>query len=43
MTAGYFNISSEDGKLKSADLSNIEGGEFDEGLVGSTIKSREIK
>lgn len=33
----YFNISSEDGKLKSADLSNIEGGEFDEGLVGSTI------
>ncbi len=32
----YFNISSEDGKLKSADLSNIEGGEFDEGLVGST-------
>ena len=34
----YFNISSEDGKLKSADLSNIEGGEFDEGLVSSTIK-----
>lgn len=33
----YFNISSEDGKLKSADLSNIEGGEFDEGLVSSTI------
>lgn len=33
----YFNISSEDGKLKSADLSNIEGGEFDEGLVGSTM------
>lgn len=32
----YFNISSEDGKLKSADLSNIEGGEFDEGLVSST-------
>lgn len=32
----YFNISSEDGKLKSADLSNIEGGEFDKGLVGST-------
>lgn len=32
----YFNISSEDGKLKSADLSNIEGGEFDEGLVIST-------
>ena len=31
----YFNISSEDGKLKSADLSNIEGGEFDEGLVSS--------
>lgn len=29
----YFNISSEDGKLKSADLSNIEGGE---GLVSST-------
>ena len=36
----YFNISSEDGKLKSADLSNIEGGEFDEGLVGSTPKVR---
>lgn len=33
----YFNISSENGKLKSADLSNIEGGEFDEGLVRSTI------
>lgn len=33
----YFNISSEDGKLKSADLSNIEGSEFDEGLVSSTI------
>lgn len=33
----YFNISSEDGKLKSADLSNIEGGEFDEGLLSSTI------
>lgn len=33
----YFNISSEDGKLKSADLSNIEGGEFDEGLTSSTI------
>lgn len=32
----YFNISSEDGKLKSADLSNIEDGEFDEGLVSST-------
>ena len=32
----YFNISSEDGKLKSADLSNIEGGEFDEGLTSST-------
>ncbi len=32
----YFNISSEDGKLKSADLSNIEGGEFDEGLTCST-------
>ena len=32
----YFNISSEDGKLKSADLSNIEGGEFDEGLASST-------
>lgn len=32
----YFNISSENGKLKSADLSNIEGGEFDEGLVRST-------
>lgn len=32
----YFNISSEDGKLKSADLSNIEGGEFDEGLISST-------
>ena len=32
----YFNISSEDGKLKSADLSNIEGGEFDEGLGSST-------
>ena len=31
----YFNISSEDGKLKSTDLSNIEGGEFDEGLVSS--------
>ena len=35
----YFNISSEDGKLKSADLSNIEGGEFDEGLVSSTKES----
>ena len=34
----YFNISSEDGKLKSADLSNIEGGEFDEGLVSSTTR-----
>ena len=34
----YFNISSEDGKLKSADLSNIEGGEFDEGLISSTKK-----
>ena len=33
----YFNISSEDGKLKSADLSNIEGGEFDEGLTSSMI------
>lgn len=33
----YFNISSEDGKLKSVDLSNIEGGEFDEGLTSSTI------
>lgn len=32
----YFNISSEDGKLKSVDLSNIEGGEFDEGLTSST-------
>ena len=32
----YFNISSEDGKLKSADLSNIEGSESDEGLVSST-------
>ena len=32
----YFNISSEDGKLKSADLSNIECGEFDEGLISST-------
>lgn len=32
----YFNISSEDGKLKSADLSNIEGSEFDEGLISST-------
>ncbi len=37
----YFNISSEDGKLKSADLSNIEGGEFDEGLVSSTIMWRQ--
>ena len=37
----YFNISSEDGKLKSADLSNIEGGEFDEGLVSSTILWRQ--
>ena len=36
----YFNISSEDGKLKSADLSNIEGGEFDEGLVSSTTKTK---
>ena len=36
----YFNISSEDGKLKSADLSNIEGGEFDEGLVTSTTKTK---
>ena len=36
----YFNISSEDGKLKSADLSNIEGGEFDEGLVSSTNRSK---
>lgn len=36
----YFNISSEDGKLKSADLSNIEGGEFDEGLVGSTTETK---
>ena len=35
----YFNISSEDGKLKSADLSNIEGGEFDEGLVSSLWES----
>ena len=35
----YFNISSEDGKLKSADLSNIEGGEFDEGLVSSTKRN----
>jgi DNA invertase Pin-like site-specific DNA recombinase len=34
----YFNISSEDGKLKSADLSNIEGGEFDGGLISSTMK-----
>ena len=32
----YFNISSEDGKLKSADLSNIEGSEFDEGLPSPT-------
>lgn len=36
----YFNISSEDGKLKSADLSNIEGGEFDEGLVSSTTQEK---
>ena len=36
----YFNISSEDGKLKSADLSNIEGGEFDEGLVSSTTSQK---
>ena len=36
----YFNISSEDGKLKSADLSNIEGGEFDEGLISSTTKTK---
>lgn len=36
----YFNISSENGKLKSADLSNIEGGEFDEGLVRSTTKTK---
>lgn len=36
----YFNISSEDGKLKSADLSNIEGSEFDEGLVSSTTKTK---
>lgn len=35
----YFNISSEDGKLKSADLSNIEGSEFDEGLVSSTNRN----
>lgn len=34
----YFNISSEDGKLKSADLSNIEGSEFDEGLISSTTR-----
>lgn len=36
----YFNISSEDGKLKSADLSNIEGSEFDEGLVSSTTQEK---
>lgn len=36
----YFNISSEDGKLKSADLSNIEGGEFDEGLISSTTQEK---
>ena len=31
----YFNISNEYGKLKSVDLVNIEGGEFDEGLISS--------
>lgn len=39
----YFNISSEDGKLKSADLSNIEGGEFDEGLVSSANKRHQLR
>lgn len=39
----YFNISSEDGKLKSADLSNIEGGEFDEGLVSSEFRPSDGK
>lgn len=32
----YFNISSADGKLKSADLTGLESGEFDEGLISST-------
>lgn len=39
----YFNISSEDGKLKSADLSNIEGGEFDEGLISSANKRHQLR
>jgi len=34
----YFNISSADGKLKHADLSAIESGVFDAGLISSTIK-----
>lgn len=32
----YFNISSADGKLKHADLSAIESGVFDAGLISST-------
>lgn len=33
----YFNISSADGKLKHADLSAIESGVFDAGLISSMI------
>lgn len=33
----FFNISGSDGKLRSTDLEMIEGGEFDEGCVSSTI------
>ena len=39
MTTGFLSTSisvAKTEKLKSADLSNIEGGEFDEGLVSST-------
>ena len=35
----YFNISSADGKLKHADLSAIESGVFDAGLISSTMKN----
>ena len=33
----FFNITGEDGKLKSTDLEKIEAGEFDERLTSSTI------
>lgn len=37
----YFNISSADGKLKHADLSAIESGVFDAGLISSILRTKQ--